>query len=152
MLIKTHLAIIVFFILLLIPIVENKFVFVSIALIATFIPDIDSRFSKLGQRKIFRPLQFFVHHRGIFHSFIFLIVITGFFALFLPVIAFGFFLGYGVHLLVDSFNIDGITPFYPFKKKSSGKIRTGGRVETSIFVFFVLANLFLLVFRISSIF
>jgi len=152
MLIKTHLAIIVFFILLLIPSVENKFVFVSIALIATFIPDIDSRFSKLGSRKIFRPLQFFVHHRGIFHSFIFLIVITGFFVLFLPVVAFPLFLGYGIHLLVDSFSREGIKPFYPFKKTSSGKLRTGGRTETSIFVVFILADLFLLVFKIFSIF
>lgn len=152
MLIKTHLAIIVFFILLLIPSVENKFVFVSIALIATFIPDIDSRFSKLGQRKIFRVFQFFVRHRGFTHSFIFLFLITSFFVLFLPVVAFPLFLGYGIHLLVDSFSREGIKPFYPFKKTSSGKLRTDGRVETSIFVVFILADLFLLVFKISSVF
>ena len=152
MLIKTHLAIIVFFILLLIPSVENKFVFVSIALIATFIPDIDSRFSKLGQRKIFRPLQFFIKHRGILHSFIFLLLITSFFVLFLPVVAFPLFLGYGIHLLADSFSREGIKPFYPFKKTSSGSLRTGGKVETSIFVVFILADLFLLVFGIFSMF
>ena len=43
MLLKTHLAIVVFFILLLIPSVEHKLVFVLVALIATYIPDIDSR-------------------------------------------------------------------------------------------------------------
>ena len=152
MLIKTHLAIIVFFILLLISSVEDKLVFISVALIATFIPDVDSKFSKLGQRKIFRPLQFFVKHRGILHSFIFLILITSFFVLFLPVVAFPLFLGYGIHLLVDSFSKEGIKPFYPFRKPSSGKLKTGGRTETSIFVFFILADLFLLVASVFSIF
>lgn len=152
MLIKTHLAIIVFFILLLISSVENKLVFISVALIATFIPDVDSKFSKLGQRKIFRPLQFFVKHRGILHSFIFLILITSFFVLFLPVVAFPLFLGYGIHLLADSFSREGIKPFYPFKKTSSGRIKTGGKTETSIFVFFVLADLFLLLANVFSIF
>lgn len=152
MLIKTHLAIIVFFILILISSVENKIVFISVALIATFIPDVDSKFSKLGQRKIFRPLQFFVKHRGILHSFIFLILITSFFVLFLPVVAFPLFLGYGIHLLVDSFSREGIKPFYPFRKTSSGKLKTGGRTETSIFVLFVLADLFLLMASVFSIF
>lgn len=152
MLIKTHLVIIIFFILLLINSVENKLVFVSIALIATFLPDIDSKFSKLGQRKVFRPLQFFVRHRGIFHSFIFLFLITLFFVLFLPVVAFPLFLSYSVHLLADSFSREGIKPFYPFKKNSSGSLKTGGKVETSIFVIFILADLFLLVFRVFGVF
>jgi membrane-bound metal-dependent hydrolase YbcI (DUF457 family) len=132
--------------------VENKLVFVSIALIATFLPDIDSKFSKLGQRKVFRPLQFFVRHRGIFHSFIFLFLITLFFVLFLPVVAFPLFLSYSVHLLADSFSREGIKPFYPFKKNSSGSLKTGGKVETSIFVIFILADLFLLVFRVFGVF
>lgn len=152
MLIRTHLAIIIFFILLLMSSVENKLVFIFVALIATFLPDIDSKFSKLGQRKIFRPLQFFVRHRGVLHSFIFLFLITLFFVLFLPVVAFPLFLGYGVHLLVDSFSKEGIKPFYPFKKNSSGGLKTGGRVETSIFVIFILADLFLLVFMLFSVF
>ena len=152
MMIRTHLAIIIFFILLLINSVENKMVFISVALIATFLPDIDSKFSKLGQRRIFRPLQFFVRHRGILHSFIFLFLITLFFVLFLPVVAFPLFLGYSVHLLVDSFSKEGIKPFYPFKKNSSGSLKTGGKVEISIFVIFILADLFLLVFLIFGVF
>jgi inner membrane protein len=150
--IRTHLAIIIFFILLLINSVENKLVFISVALIATFLPDIDSKFSKLGQRRIFRPLQFFVRHRGILHSFIFLFLITLFFVLFLPVVAFPLFLGYSIHLLADSFSKEGIKPFYPFKKNSSGSLKTGGKIETSIFVVFILGNLFLLVFMVFNVF
>ena len=79
-------------------------------------------------------------------------LITIFFVLFFPILAFGFFLGYGLHLFVDSFTIRGIKPFYPLKKKCSGKIKTGGRIEVSLFVFFLLADLFLLFFRIYSLF
>ncbi len=148
MLIRTHLSITLFFILLFISNVEHKLVFVLVALIATFIPDIDTRFSSLGKKKVLRVLQFFTKHRGMIHSFTFLILITLFFALFFPIIAFGFFLGYGLHLLADSFTITGIKPFYPFKKKSSGRIKTGGKSETSIFVFFILADLGLFIYKI----
>lgn len=151
MLIRTHLSITLFFILVFISSIEYKLVFVLVALIATFIPDIDSKFSKIGRRKAFRILQFFVKHRGVFHSFTFLLIVSLFFVLFFPIIAFGFFLGYGLHLLADSFTIIGIKPFYPYKKKSSWKIRTGGKSEISIFVFFILADLGLLIIKIFNI-
>ncbi len=151
MLIRTHLSITLFFILLLISSVEHKLVFVMVALVSTFIPDIDSRFSTLGKKKTLRILQFFIKHRGILHSFTFLFVLTLFFVLFFPVIALGFFLGYGLHLLADSFTVEGIRSFYPYKKKSLGRIRTGGKSETSILVFFVIADLGLLIWRILNI-
>lgn len=152
MLMRTHLAITIFFILLLIGIVEHKVYFVVIALIATLVPDIDSRFSKLGRKKTFRILQFFINHRGFLHSFTFLILITLFFTLFIPIMALPFFLGYGLHLFADSFSVDGIRPFYPYKKTSSGKIRVGRKTETSVFVVFILADLFLFAAKIFSVF
>ncbi len=152
MLVKTHLAIVLFFILLFIGSVEHEIAFVLMALFATLLPDVDSKYSKLGRKKTFRPLQFFLKHRGIFHSFTFLIVLTLFFALFIPVLAFPFFLGYGIHLFTDSFTVDGIKPFYPYKKSSSGKIRVGSKTETSVFVVFLLMDLFMVIFRISGVF
>jgi len=148
MLIRTHLAITLCFVLLFISNVEHKIIFIAVALFATFIPDIDYKFSTLGKKKILRILQFFVKHRGIFHSFTFLIVITLFFVLFFPIFALPLFLGYGLHLLADSFTIEGITPFYPYRKKSLGRIKTGGRREISVFVFFILIDLGLLGWRI----
>lgn len=148
MLIKTHLAITLFFILLFLSNIEHKLVFVLVALLATFIPDIDFKYSKIGKYKAFRILQFFTKHRGIIHSFTFLIMITLFFVLFFPTIALAFFLGYGLHLLADSFTIKGIKPFYPCKKIASGKIRTGGKFETLIFMSFILANIGLLIVKI----
>jgi len=144
MLIRTHLLISLFFILILISSVETKVVFVVIALIATFIPDIDTKFSKLGKKKVFRPLQFFIAHRGFLHSFIFLALISLIFYLFLPIIVFPFVLGYGLHLVADGFTIQGIRPFYPFKRRLHWKIKTGGKSEVVLFVGFLIVDLFLL--------
>jgi inner membrane protein len=152
MLIRTHLSITLFFILLFISSVEHQFVFVVVALISTFIPDIDSKFSVLGKKKSVRILQFFIKHRGLFHSFSFLIIITLFFVLFFPILALPFFLGYGLHLFADSFTIMGIRPFYPYRKKTLGKIKTGGKSETIIFVAFFIINLGLLGIRIFEVF
>jgi len=152
MLIRTHLSITLFFILVFISNVEHKFVFVLVALFATFIPDIDSKFSIIGKRKIFRILQFFIKHRGIVHSFTFLMMLTFIFALFFPILALPFFLGYGLHLFADSFTIEGIKPFYPYKKISSWKIKTGGKSEIFVFVFFLIVDLGLIIAKFFSIF
>ena len=152
MLIKTHLAIIIFFILLFIPAVGNKMIFPVVALIATFLPDIDSRFSTIGKKPIIRILNFFTKHRGMIHSFTFLLSLTIILVLVFPVAAFGFFLGYGLHLLADSFTLQGIRPFYPFKKKSEGRLRTGSLLEKGILVGLIIANIALSFERVSGLF
>jgi len=151
MLIKTHLSITIFFILLFISNVEHQIIFAVVALLATFFADVDSQFSILGRYKIFRFLQFFVKHRTIIHTFLFLFLVTLFFALFFPILALPFFLGYASHLVADSFTIMGIRPFWPSKKVSSGKIRTGNKSETVVFVVFVLVDIFLFFSKIFSI-
>ncbi|MEK6844787.1 MAG: metal-dependent hydrolase [Nanoarchaeota archaeon] len=145
MLIKTHLVITLFFVLLLLPFVSYKIIFIAIALLATYIPDIDLRSSKLGRKIIFRPLQFFVKHRGFFHSFTFLFLITFIFLMFIPRIALGFFAGYASHLFADSLTISGITPFSPWKKKISWKIRTGGKTEKNLFFILLIVDILLVV-------
>ena len=148
MLLRTHYAIIIFFILLFLSVVNDKLVFIFVALIATQIPDIDSRYSKLGHRKIARILQWFTQHRGMIHSFTFLLSLTIILILILPILGLGFFLGYGIHLLADSFTVDGIRPFYPSRKKISGKVRTGGRLEIIILFLFVILDVGLGIIRI----
>lgn len=144
MLLKTHLAISVLAILLLISKVEHQLIFITVTLIATFIPDIDSRFSDIGRKKISRVLQFFTKHRGITHSFVFLIIVTGILVFVFPIIALGFFLGYGLHLFADSFTKEGITPFHPFSKaKSTGGIVTGGKTELGVLFILVILNVIL---------
>ncbi|MEK6817389.1 MAG: metal-dependent hydrolase [Nanoarchaeota archaeon] len=145
MLIKTHLTITLFFVLILLPFVSHKIIFIVIALLATYIPDMDSNNSKLGRKIIFRPLQFFVKHRGAFHSFTFLFLITFIFLMFIPIIALGFFIGYASHLFADSLTINGIIPFFPWKRKISWKIRTGSLTEKILFFILLIVNLFLIV-------
>jgi len=144
MLIRTHLAITLLFVLALLSRVEHQIIFVIVALVATFIPDIDSRYSTIGKNKINRIFQFFTKHRGIIHSFTFLFLLTLIFLFFVPVIAFPFFLGYSLHLLADSFTIEGIQPFYPIKAKSHGVLETGGRTEFFILIAFIIIDFFVL--------
>lgn len=148
MLIRTHLAIAVFVMLLFVQHVNNPLVFMTVLLIATMLPDVDSAFSTLGKGKQWRILQFFVEHRGPIHSLTLSIIISIILSFFLPTIAFAFFLGYSTHLFVDSFTKEGITPFWPQNKKSKGPLKTGGVLESSIFLAFLLIDVFLAIFTL----
>ncbi len=149
MMLKTHLAVAVFFALLFLPFIEYKTAFIFMVLIATYFPDVDSPNSKIGSRWYFRPLQWIASHRGFFHSLIFLILMTALFVLFFPIVAAGFFLGYFLHIFSDSFTVEGIRFFYPFGKTSSWRIRTGGSVEMLIFLGFAIADVVLAVVLFS---
>jgi len=150
MMLRTHLAITVFVILLFLSTVSNKFVFVIMALFACVIPDVDSGFSTIGRFKETSITRFFVKHRGILHSFSFCIIISILLAFFIPLVSLGFFVGYSSHLFADSFTIEGIKPFWPFKKSSSWRIRTGSLLETNVFIVFILCDVLLLLFYIIS--
>jgi len=147
MLLRTHLALAVLAIVLFVGHVGNQLIFIFVALIATMLPDIDTGFSTIGKQKGFRFLQFFVRHRGIIHSFTFCIIISMILSIFLPIVSFGFFLGYGLHLFVDSFTFEGIQPFWPYKKKSSWHFKTGSLIETSLFLIIVLLDIILVVWK-----
>lgn len=142
MLKKTHSAIGLAVGLYFLPFATYKFSFIPLVLLASLLPDIDSASSSIGQRKIFRPAQVFLKHRGALHSFTICALISIVFAFFYPIVALPFFLGYGFHLFADSFTVEGIRPFWPLKAASSGKIKTGGVVEKAIFGVFLLASIF----------
>jgi membrane-bound metal-dependent hydrolase YbcI (DUF457 family) len=146
MLIRTHLAIVVFFIILFLPHINDKIVFILVALVATMLVDIDSAFSTLGSNKGLRFLQFFVEHRGPMHSLTICVLVSVLLAFFVPVISFGFFLGYSIHLFVDSFTKEGIVPFWPYSAKSTWRLKTGSILESSIFLIFLLADVFMVIF------
>ena len=138
----------IFLILLFIQHVESKISFAIMVLIATVIPDLDSSKSSYGRHVVFRPMQFFVRHRGVFHSITTAVVFSVILAVFWPVLSLGFFIGYSGHLIIDSFTKDGINPFWPLKANSSGPIATGGRIEETFFLTMIFADilLFLLLF------
>ncbi len=145
MLARTHLAIGAFLVILLLPHITYKWVYIPIVIIASLLPDIDTGFSTLGRKAYFRPVQWFTRHRGIWHSFTLCLLISLVLAAFVPVMALPFFLGYGFHLFADMFTIEGIRPFWPWSGESKGKIRTGGTIEKAIFVVFLIVDAALLV-------
>jgi len=143
MLARTHLLIGVLFIALFLPHVSYKLVFVPLILIASLLPDIDSAFSVLGKKKIMRPLQWIVSHRGVIHSLTLDVILSLALALFWPPLGLPVFLGYSAHLLADSFSHEGIKPFWPLKKEVSGSIRVGGKRESILFWVLVAITLIL---------
>lgn len=152
MMLRTHVAIVVLIILLFLPYVSNEFIFIPVVLFACLLPDIDTGFSTIGKFQGGRVIQFLVRHRGLFHSLTFCFALTFFLAVFLPVVALPFFLGYSLHLIADSFTREGIKPFWPYKMVSSWKLRTGSLMETNLFIFFIVLDLLVFIFLVKNVF
>lgn len=145
MLAKTHLVIALALVLLFLPHINNKLIFVPVALIASLIPDIDTMYSTMGHHKLFRPFQLFVNHRGMIHSLTICVLISLAFAFYFPILALPFFLGYSSHLVADGSTEEGVKMFWPFKETTSGKIRTGGVFEEGIYYSFILVSIVLFI-------
>jgi len=143
MLLKTHLMFAFLIIILFVQQVNNPWIFGVMVIIATIIPDLDTNRSSWGRHLIFRPLQLFVKHRTFIHSFTFAILISILLAIFWPIASLGFFLGYSVHLICDSFTKDGIQVFWPLKVRSKGFLVSGGTIEEGLFLTMILINLLL---------
>jgi len=145
MLLRTHLAFAVLMIVLFVQHVNNQWIFILMVLVATIIPDLDNGSSSWGRHLLFMPLQFFVKHRGMVHSLTTATIISILLAIFWPVGSLGFFVGYSVHILLDSFTKEGVQPFWPLKSKSYGFILSGGRVEDTVFVSLILIDVILII-------
>ena len=145
MLRRTHIAIGLAIALQFLQHVNGKALFLVVVLVSSILPDVDSPRSFLGKSWFGKPLNMIASHRGFLHSYTFCILLSIFFALFYPIFAFPFFLGYSFHLFADSFTPGGIRPFWPFKNSSSGNVITGGKIEDVIFWVFVLINITLIV-------
>ncbi len=146
---RTHVAIAVLFILLFLPHVESKIVFGVAALVASFLPDIDCGFSTLGKNFSVKFLGFLTKHRGFIHSITIGAIISILLAMVIPVAALGFFLGYSLHILADSFTVSGVEPFWPYKKKSKWVLKTGSLTETSLFIVFLLIDVVVIITLIA---
>ncbi len=140
---KTHLAIGVAVALYFSNFVSSPVIFIPVVLLTSILPDIDSGFSYLGKKSFFKPVQWTTNHRGILHSYTFCIFVSLILALFYPVLALPFFVGYSFHLIGDSFTVKGIKPFWPLKFISKGPVKTGGKIEKSIFFTFLFIDVIL---------
>ena len=114
-------------------------------LLATAFVDIDAWNSKFGNRWFFRPLQFFLKHRGVLHSLVFGLLLS----LILGSVSlwggFGFFVGYVSHLFLDCWTRSGVALFWPLKYRVRGFVKSGGIVEQVVFVLLLLGNVGLVV-------
>lgn len=145
MLFRTHLVLGFLGGFLLMPLFEHQIVFLMLFLVGSVFPDIDSKFSKVGNKKFLRPFQFFVSHRGIVHSLFFILIIgIILWSFFYLEVYLGFILGFFIHLFIDGLTPRGVKVFYPFEFKFKGKLKTGGYGETTIFVFSLVISLFLI--------
>jgi membrane-bound metal-dependent hydrolase YbcI (DUF457 family) len=141
---KSHFAIALFFILIVLPFVNHKISFIVVALITSIIPDIDTSNSRVGRSIWLRFFQFFTKHRGIIHSFTFVVFLAFLVSLIFPILALPVFFGYAIHLLLDSLTVEGTKPFWPLKIRVRGFIRTNSLTETLAFFTFCFADILLI--------
>lgn len=151
MLFKTHVAFGLFIYFVLFSYLDSWFVFLIGLLIGVVIVDLDCSNSRFGRILFFRPFQFFIKHRGMFHSLFFGFVLMIIFGIFSTWFAFGFIVGFLSHLFLDFLTYRGIMIFWPFFKKRFGMgLRSGGVLEDIIFVCFLLIDFLLFYFIIRD--
>ncbi len=120
---------------------KNPFIFILLITIFSALPDIDHPKSRIGRKFFFIswPISLFFKHRGFFHSMfppliVYFILEYYTFSLFAWTIG----LGYFSHLLGDALTKEGINFLNPFSTlKLRGPIKTGGKIEKMILLFFL---------------
>jgi len=150
MMLRTHLALGILIGMLFFNYVSSPIIFIIILIVATYLPDIDTAFSSVGSHWPFKFLHWFVKHRGFIHSLTMAFVISLVLSFLWPLIALPFFIGYSVHIVLDSFTPEGVAPFWPYRGKSFWKVKTGGKMDTSLFVFLLIADLLVFIFLLIS--
>jgi inner membrane protein len=146
MLLRTHLVFSVFIYFLIIRyfVIGSPLLFFIFLILATSFVDIDSRKSKIGKKWYFRPLQWFVRHRGMVHSLFFAILLSLIIAGVHQWAGIGFFVGYLSHLFMDILTKQGIGIFWPLSNWKIGLwVRSGGVVEEILFVLLLLGDIFI---------
>lgn len=109
-----------------------KGVFFLAVLLGSVLPDADLASSSLGRWKIFWPLRALTRHRGFFHSVTACFAVSMALAFVLPLWSFGVFLGFAGHLVLDSFTVEGVRPFWPLRPGVRGVLRTGSLGEKGV--------------------
>ena len=140
MLVKTHLVLGIFATLFFLPHISYKFVFVPVVIFASLLPDVGQLVPGLRTISLTRLAKPAVGPHGFLHSYTFCFAVTFLLAWYSPILALPFFLGFGIHLLVDSMTVDGIRPFWPNNSVSQGKLRVGGTTENALFLAFCLID------------
>ncbi len=127
--------------------IENKLLFILIAIFFSIFPDIDERKSKIGKRYKLtsRVINFLFGHRGFFHSIYIPLILYFIFYNINNEIGIAILSGYFSHLFMDSITKHGIRPLYPLISiKINGFIKTNSLSEKILFLVIILLILYLL--------
>lgn len=138
----------IFMALLLFPISKNHIVFVSVLIIASLFPDVDSPTSKIGRNGFSKTFSAFFKHRGVVHSIFFMALIYFFLLGIWRIAALPFLIGYSTHLFLDLLTPRGLRLFWPFKFRIKGFVKSGGLFEIFIFVILLVLNCVLFSIRL----
>lgn len=108
-------------------------VVVLVSMISSILPDIDHK-SSLITRILVLPRLLPLKHRGMLHSLA--VPIIGFIVLYRlgTAYAIAFFIGYLSHLVGDAVTKEGVNFLYPLQLRIAGPVRTGGMLETVVFI------------------
>lgn len=119
------------------PHIANKLVFFPTVIAASVIPEVGNILKK--RTDIFRQEKKISFLDMLLKNYIVCIAISLILAFSYPVFALPFFLGYSFTLYLNAFSKEGIQPFWPLTtRKTSGKIITGGTLETTLFYIFMI--------------
>ncbi|MBD3309935.1 hypothetical protein GF351_01815 [Candidatus Woesearchaeota archaeon] len=153
---KTHMAFGLFLGLLCLPLLQprNSLLFLSLAVFAALIPDIDSPDSKLGRKVV--PLshifKFVFGHRGFFHSIFFPVLMfagvlgIAFYSQAGYVYAYAVLIGALSHIFIDAITIEGVNLLSPVSRfRVAGFIKTNSLMELAVFVFLTVSCVVILV-------
>ena len=123
----------------------NKYIFLAVILLASFLPDIVNAHSFVGKR--FKVLGLFFKHRGFFHSIILMVIFAIIVFLFTQNLYYvlAIMVGFASHLLLDSMTKTGITPFWPSKLRIKGIFRTRRWLDWVSFIIFLILDVLLLI-------
>ena len=126
--------------------VQQTFLFLLIVVISSGLPDLDSGKSVFSRKtKLVSWVFRIFRHRGMMHSLFFALALSFIFIIFgQKEIAFGFLVGYGSHLFLDSLTKEGIRLFYPLKFRFRGFVKTNGLFEKVFFAVIFLLDVYLL--------
>ena len=127
--------------------INNKLLFILIALLFSIFPDIDERKSKIGKKYKWTSaiINFIFGHRGFFHSIYIPLILYFLFYYINNEIGIGILVGYFSHLFMDAMTKQGIKPLHPIiNKKIKGPIRTNSLFEKILFILIILLILYFL--------
>ena len=143
---KTNLAVSLGAALYFLPHVNSKAIFFIVVLVSSLLPDARQIMSLRRGSLKYANSESPPFLDKIMKNYLTAMIASIFFALFYPIFALPFFVGYSFTLLLNAFSRDGLMLFWPLsRKRVNGRVATGGTIDATIFYIFILVDIALLI-------